>query len=94
MLLDSAGSSLGGAVEGFIILALFFAWYFIPTFVARGRHTVNLGAVFVVNVFLGWTVLGWVVAIAMAVGGMTRTHAALHQPPDLPPGTWPGALGP
>ncbi|MFJ6385087.1 superinfection immunity protein [Kitasatospora sp. NPDC092039] len=30
------------------------------------RGVPNRGSVIVVNVFLGWTVLGWIVALAMA----------------------------
>lgn len=40
--------------------------YFIPTIVAWVRHVPHRGSVTVVNVFLGWTVIGWVVALAMA----------------------------
>lgn len=40
--------------------------YFIPTFVAFGRGVPNKGSVLVVNLFLGWSVVGWVVALAMA----------------------------
>lgn len=45
-------------------LILFLLFYFLPTLIARrGRR----GSVFVVNVFLGWTFLFWVVALVMAV---------------------------
>ena len=40
--------------------------YFIPTGVAMVRHVPNTGSVFVLNLFLGWTVVGWVIALAMA----------------------------
>ncbi|WP_327304612.1 superinfection immunity protein [Streptomyces sp. NBC_01298] len=40
--------------------------YFVPTFVAFGRGVPNKGSVLVVNLFLGWSVVGWVVALAMA----------------------------
>jgi hypothetical protein len=40
--------------------------YFLPTIITvRGKHQ-NAGPVAVVNIFLGWTVLGWIVALAMA----------------------------
>ena len=45
--------------------------YFLPTIVGFSRRVVNRGSVAVINVFLGWTVIGWVVALAMAV--RTRT---------------------
>jgi hypothetical protein len=40
--------------------------YFIPTIIAMCRHTPNGLRVFVVNLLLGWTVLGWVIALMMA----------------------------
>ncbi|HEV3313256.1 MAG TPA: superinfection immunity protein [Chloroflexota bacterium] len=54
-----------GGLLFFLVLAVL---YFVPTMVAlkRGKH--NPGATIVVNVFLGWTFIGWVVALAMAFG--------------------------
>lgn len=40
--------------------------YFLPSVVAAERGVPHLGSVVVVNLFLGWTFLGWVVALAMA----------------------------
>ncbi|MGY3055834.1 hypothetical protein ACVWZD_000070 [Streptomyces sp. TE3672] len=41
--------------------------YFLPFFISAGRG-VNTGSVFVINLFLGWTFIGWVVALAMSMG--------------------------
>lgn len=40
--------------------------YFLPSFVAwrRGHHNGN--TIGIINIFLGWTFIGWVVALAMA----------------------------
>lgn len=40
--------------------------YFVPTIVAVIRKVPNMASVIVVNVFAGWTFVGWVVALAMA----------------------------
>ena len=40
--------------------------YFLPTILAFSRRVVNRGSVAVINLFLGWTVIGWVIALAMA----------------------------
>jgi Superinfection immunity protein len=40
--------------------------YFLPTIVAASRKVPNVGSIAVINVFLGWTLVGWVVALAMA----------------------------
>jgi Superinfection immunity protein len=42
------------------------AFYFIPTIVGAIRQVPNIGSVIVINFFLGWTFIGWVVALAMA----------------------------
>lgn len=39
--------------------------YFIPTMVATSRH-INVGPVIVINLFFGWTLIGWVFALALA----------------------------
>jgi hypothetical protein len=60
---DDSGSGAGGIV---LIVVLFFC-YWIPTIVAAVRHVANVGSVAVINFFLGWTFIGWVVALAMAM---------------------------
>lgn len=42
---------------------------FLPTIVASSRNCKATGGIFVVNLFLGWTVLGWIIALAWAAGG-------------------------
>jgi len=39
--------------------------YFLPTIV--GMNKKNVGAIFVFNLFLGWTFLGWVIALVWAL---------------------------
>jgi hypothetical protein len=40
--------------------------YFVPTIIGAVRKVPDLGSLVVINVFLGWTFAGWVVALAMA----------------------------
>ena len=51
------------------------ALYFVPTIVALSRDMPNKGSTIAINVFLGWTVVGWVVALAMALGDPTPRGA-------------------
>ena len=60
------------AAIGFVGLIL----YFVPFVVALVRKTPNVGSVFVINLFLGWTVIGWIIALAMAAGS-TRSNRLL-----------------
>ena len=44
--------------------------YFLPSFLARDRH--NFGAIFLFNFFLGWTFVGWIVALIWACASEPR----------------------
>jgi Superinfection immunity protein len=61
-----ASSSGGGAVAALLVVIVGIGLYFLPTIVAVTRKVTNQGSVFVINLFLGWTFVGWVVALAMA----------------------------
>jgi hypothetical protein len=41
--------------------------YFLPTMLAYRRYNRNAGAIFALNFFLGWTLLGWVAALVWAL---------------------------
>jgi hypothetical protein len=51
---------------GLLVLGAGFV-YFLPALVAQSRKSAALGSIFVVNLFLGWTLIGWVVALAWAL---------------------------
>jgi len=40
--------------------------YFLPTIGAIGAKKRNTSAIFVLNLFLGWTFLGWIIALVWA----------------------------
>jgi hypothetical protein len=48
-------------------LILSFFMYWIPSIVALLRNKKNLPAIFAVNFFTGWTIIGWVVALVWAL---------------------------
>jgi Superinfection immunity protein len=60
-----ASSNGGGGAAVFVVIIVIGA-YFLPTIVAVARKVTNQGSVAVINFFLGWTLIGWVVARAMA----------------------------
>jgi uncharacterized membrane protein len=41
--------------------------YFFPTIIARSKKKRNAVAIFAVNLFLGWTLVGWVIALVWAL---------------------------
>lgn len=49
-----------------IVVALT-ALYALPTIIGRHRDVPNLASLTVINLLLGWTLLGWAAAMAMAV---------------------------
>jgi hypothetical protein len=53
-------------MSSFFGLLIIAGLYFIPSIVAYGRKN-HTGAIFALNLFLGWTLLGWVVALVMAL---------------------------
>ncbi|HEX3326203.1 MAG TPA: superinfection immunity protein [Actinomycetota bacterium] len=100
--LMAAGAYGNGAnpILGLLVLGGLIAAYFVPTIVALVRHTDNVVPVAIINFFLGWTFIGWVVALAMACKSPAPTqHIYVHQgeappasetnrhPPDVPPPT-------
>ena len=49
------------------LVVLIFAFYFLPTLIAFLRQHKNKLAIFLLNLLLGWTVLGWVVSLVWSV---------------------------
>ena len=54
------------------MLIIFCGLYLFPSFVAgiRGHH--NVVSIVVINIFLGWTFVGWVIALAMACSHVNK----------------------
>jgi hypothetical protein len=48
------------------LLVILILLYFLPTLVAGIRAVKNGAAIFVLNLFLGWTFVGWVIALVWA----------------------------
>ncbi|MBO0917979.1 hypothetical protein EES39_06925 [Streptomyces sp. ADI92-24] len=54
------------SIGGLALIVVIVVAYFLPTIIAFARGVSNSGSVLVLNLFLGWTLVGWVVALAMA----------------------------
>lgn len=73
-----------------VVLVLALGIYLLPTSVAAVRQHRHLGAVFVLNLFLGWTLLGWVGALVWALTAhrddvMSPQPEARQATPEPPP---------
>lgn len=55
---------MAGIIILLLLISLFI--YFSPTIVAASRQKQNVMAIGILNLFLGWTFIGWVVALVWA----------------------------
>jgi hypothetical protein len=65
-LAHSAGDTAIGIIVGVVLVALFLALYFVPSMFAWANKESDFRRVLLVNAVLGWTSIGWVVALVMA----------------------------
>lgn len=55
------------ALTGLVVLGILAGIYFTPTLVAAGRNHRQHASILALNFFLGWTLIGWVVALVWAL---------------------------
>ena len=67
LLFFANASSSGGAFTGLLFLAFGFGLYMFPTIVAAARGKDNGLAIAALNFLLGWSFIGWVVALVWAL---------------------------
>ena len=70
---------------GGLLVIGFLAAYWVPTIIAALRHH-QVGMVAVLNALLAWTVIGWVVALAIACGDRRPGVAERGNAPAQPEG--------
>jgi len=69
----------------FLMAVTAFILYFAPTFVAAKRKHPNGTPIALLNIFLGWTFVGWLVALiwsASAIKTEVPTHPATESKPS------------
>lgn len=55
-------------MEIFLFIIIGLLLYFLPFIVAKLRDSDRSAQVFIINLFFGWSGIGWVVALVIAVG--------------------------
>ena len=80
VLADPSGATSAAIVIAWIIIST--GAYFAPAIVALARHVPNAGSVIVIDLLLGWTIVGWIIALAMACRSKTPRYYT-------PPGYYP-----
>lgn len=56
----------------FVLMAI--GCYFIPTIFAMNRNHRNRGSIMVLNLFFGWSFIGWVVALMWSMSGNVESN--------------------
>jgi hypothetical protein len=94
-MIAATGTATGSGLLSFLVVVFAIGAYFLPTILAFVRKVPDAGSVLILNLFLGCTIIGWIVALAMAfrdrpqpppvrfINGYTPT-------PDNVPGPAPG----
>lgn len=54
-------------IAGLVLVVGCIAFYFVPTIVAASRHKRSENAIVATNLLLGWTLIGWIVALIWAL---------------------------
>lgn len=81
---ESVADGSSGAGGAALLLAVFWG-YWTPSIVAWARRIPGVAQVVIVNLFLGWTGVGWVVALVMALRPTDRRQAGAYPPPGYYP---------
>ncbi|UMZ72549.1 superinfection immunity protein [Natranaerofaba carboxydovora] len=63
---ESDAGFIMSTLTGFIVITVIVTIYLIPTLVAEYRNHRNVKAISVLNLFLGWTFIFWVLALVWA----------------------------
>lgn len=58
--------SMPGGSEWLLLMLFIFPLYFLPAIIAKARKNSNTTGIFVLNLLLGWTFLGWIGAMIWA----------------------------
>jgi hypothetical protein len=59
------------------ILVIVIGVYFLPTIVSVSRKNNQALTVFIINLFFGWTFIGWVIALAMGCQAPARVDVRI-----------------
>ena len=54
-----------------LILSILAFFYFLPSILGHSKHGSN--GIFLLNLFFGWTVIGWIVALIWALAASRRS---------------------
>src|SRR6266568_1025883 len=76
------------------LVAMSAAMYVLPVIIGCIRRVPDIGSVAVINILLGWTLVGWVVALALSLRSAASVHPVVQVVQNVPPGRPAAAPGP
>lgn len=59
------------------IILFLLVMYGVPTFVAALRKHASFGGIVVINLLLGWTIIGWIIALAWSLSDPRRNQQTI-----------------
>jgi hypothetical protein len=78
---------------GFVLLLFSAVIYFLPAFIALMRGHQSGCAIFVLNFFLGWTLVGWVLSLVWSLTAPSRPAVVIHNSNNVGLGIYRGRPG-
>jgi hypothetical protein len=76
----------GTILAAIVLVSVSVALYLVPVMVGVARHAPDLAAIAVINILLGWTFVGWVLALALAMRSASPSRPMVQLVQNLPPG--------
>jgi hypothetical protein len=67
----------GAGVGSWVALIIVLAIYFLPAIIAMNREHMSAGAIFALNLLVGWTLVGWLFAFIWSLTGNTKRNLVL-----------------
>jgi hypothetical protein len=61
-------------------LVIGIALYLLPAIIAHHRHHNSAGSILIINLFFGWSIIGWIICFAWACSGNTRQQVVILPP--------------
>lgn len=66
-------------ISAFLAIGVIALLYFVPTVIGWRRTALSNGGIFLVNLFFGWTVFGWLFAFVWACTAETHKERAVEE---------------
>lgn len=67
-----------GLIFWIVVMVIGAGMYFLPTIIAVLQHRNNVAAIAVINTLLGWSFIGWIVALVMALTKDAQPVQVVH----------------